>query len=128
MPGKKMEKIGPLKKVILSIEAGSAADAMDITPSPRKMDFIFGLGPNGLTPFETELSDKDVGYEVIFRLRDENIPHLFQHLNPPNIPAMENQTAFFMKIRVMDISPADQKDIIKSLAEIADCGDHCCGH
>jgi hypothetical protein len=128
MPGENMEKTGPLKKVVLSVEAGSEADSMDITPSPRTMEFIFGLGPNGLTPLESELSNKGIGYEVIFRLKEEDMPHLFHHLSPPYSPSKDNQTPFYMKLRIMDITPADQRDVIKSLAEMAECGDHCCGH
>ena len=49
------EKIGALKKVTLSLEAGRSPEAMDLTSQPLPFEFIFGLGTAGLTPFEVEL-------------------------------------------------------------------------
>ena len=54
------EKIGVLKKITLSVEAGTAPDSMDLTPKSAHFEFIYGLGTSGLTPFEIQLADKTV--------------------------------------------------------------------
>jgi hypothetical protein len=82
------EKIEVLKKIILSVEAGTAPDSMDLTPQPAQFEFIYGLGTSGLTPFEIQLADKTVGQEVQLHLSREDIPQVFQHLAffPLNLP------------------------------------------
>jgi hypothetical protein len=123
-----MEKIGPLKKVTLSIEAGTTPESMDLTPQPFLFEFIYGLGARGLTPIEFQLADKTVEDEVRLQTNGEQIPQVFQHLPLPSIRAPENVDVLYLRFRVMEIIPAEQREVIKALAEIADCGDACCGH
>lgn len=114
-----MEKIENLKKVSLLLEVGNRA-----TP----FEFIFGIGTEGLSPFEFELAGKKVGDVVALQLRGEEVPHTFQHLMIPALDRLEGKDSFLLKVRVEKVSPADQKEVIKAMAEIASCGDHCCGH
>jgi len=123
-----MEKIGSLKKVTLSIEAGTTPESMDLTPQPSLFEFIYGLGSKGLTPFEFQLADKTVDEEVRLQINGEQIPQVFQHLILPSIKIPEDVDVLYLRFRVMEIIPADQREVIKALAEIADCGDDCCGH
>jgi hypothetical protein len=122
------EKIEVLKKIILSVEAGTAPDSMDLTPQPAQFEFIYGLGTSGLTPFEIQLADKTVGQEVQLHLSREDIPQVFQHLAffPLNLP--ENADSFYLKLKIKSVLHADQREVIKALAEIANCEDYCCGH
>jgi len=122
------EKIEVLKKIILSVEAGTAPDSMDLTPQPSQFEFIYGLGTSGLTPFEIQLADKTVGQEVQLHMSREDIPQVFQHLVffPLNLP--EHADSFYLKLKIKSVLQADQREVIKALAEIANCEDHCCGH
>jgi hypothetical protein len=122
------EKIEVLKKIILSVEAGTAPDSMDLTPQPSQFEFIYGLGTSGLTPFEIQLADKTVGEEVQLHMSREDIPQVFQHLVffPLNLP--EHADSFYLKLKIKSVLQADQREVIKALAEIANCEDHCCGH
>ncbi len=122
------EKIDVLKKVTLSVEAGTAPDAVDLTPGSSQFEFIFGLGISGLTPFEIQLADKTVGEEIHLHINREEIPQVFQHLIlfPLNLP--EHLDAFYLKLKIMKVMPAEQREVIKALAEIANCEDQCCGH
>jgi hypothetical protein len=36
--------------------------------------------------------------------------------------------AFYLKAKIMKVSEADPKEVIKAMAEAGSCGDHCCGH
>jgi hypothetical protein len=123
-----MEKIGPLKKVALSIEAGTTLESTDLTPQPSLLEFIYGLGAKGLTPIEFHLADKTVEDEVQLQINVEQIPHVFEHLILPPIKIPEDVNVLYLKFRVMEIIPADQREVIKALAEISECGDACCGH
>jgi hypothetical protein len=122
------EKIGVLKKITLSVEAGTAPDSMDLTPKSAHFEFIYGLGTSGLTPFEIQLADKTVGEEFQLHMRREEIPQVFQHLAffPLNLP--EDADSFYLRLKVKSVLQADQREVIKALAEIANCEDHCCGH
>jgi hypothetical protein len=112
------EAIGYLNRVTLDME-------WDGGEAP--FELIFGIGSKGLSPFEMELSGKGLGYEVEFNLTREKLGGLFQHLLPPvcfdHIPEV-----FTLKVRVVRIAQADQREIIKAMAEASSCGSHCCGH
>lgn len=122
-----MEKIGPLKKVTLSMEAGTTPESMDLIPKPSLFEFIYGLGANGLTPIEFHLADKTVGDEVELQIDGKQIPQAFQHLIPPPIKNPEDADGIYLRFRVLEIIPADQREVVKALAEISNCGD-CCDH
>jgi hypothetical protein len=121
------ECIGPLKKVTVGMESGTTANTMDLTPTPIEYAFIFGLGGQGLTPFEMELSGKREGYEVILHLKREDMPVIFQHLSPPfaHLPASLN--TIYLKVQVRRVIPADRREVIRALADLTNCGDQCCG-
>ena len=123
-----MEKIAPLKKVTLSMEAGKTPESMDLTPQPSLFEFIYGLGAKGLTPIEFHLAEKTVGDEVRLQIDGKQIPQVFQHLILPSIKIPEDVDVLYLRFRVTEIIPAEQREVIKALAEIADCGDDCCGH
>jgi hypothetical protein len=123
-----MEKIAPLKKVTLSMEAGTTPESMDLTHQPSLFEFIYGLGTRGLTPIEFHLADKTVEDEIRLQINGEEIPQFFQHLIPPPIKIPEDVDVLYLRFRVMEIISAEQREVIKALAEIADCGDDCCGH
>jgi hypothetical protein len=122
------EKIEVLKKITLSVEAGTAPDATDLTPQSSQFEFIYGLGISGLTPFEIQLADKTVGEEIHLHISREEIPQVFQHLHlfPLNLP--EHLDAIYLKLKITKVIQADQREVIKALAEMANCEDHCCGH
>lgn len=122
------QKIDLLKKITLSVEAGTAPHSMDLTPQSSQIEFIYGLGVSGLTPFELQLADRTVGEEIQFLINRGEIPQIFQHLLhlPLNLP--DDLDSFHLRLKVTKVIPADEREVIKALAEIANCEDHCCGH
>lgn len=121
-------KIGHLKKVTLSLEAGTAPQVRDLTPEGARLQFIYGLGTHGLTPLELALADKTVGDEVLLMLGRQEIPQVFQHLILPPFQVPERVESLYLRIRILNIETADQREVIKALAEMAHCADPCCGH
>ncbi len=120
-------KVGILKKITLSVTAGTEPDTADLTPQPFEFEFIFGLGKEGLTTFERELSDKTEGDEFSLCLKPETIHNIFEHICFPLNRLSRLPASFFLRARVVRAVPAESKDVIKGLAALASCGDHCCG-
>ena len=90
-------------------------------------DFVFGIGVDGLSPFEFDLSGKGVGHESAYDLKRDELGRLFQHLTPPPF-LCDTPEAFTLRVRVIGVGPADQRDVIKAMADASSCGSHCCGH
>ena len=120
------EMIRHLKKVHLSLETGRTPDSMDLTPTPLRFDFIFGLGTEGLTPFEYELAERAVGETFVLSVSKGGMPELFGHLIflLPALP--EEREPIYMKIGLLGMSPVDQREVIRSMAETTGCKEHCC--
>jgi hypothetical protein len=112
------ETIGYLKKVNLLMEWDGAQ---------HPYDFIFGIGIDGLSPFEFDLAGKGVGHESVYILKRAELNRLFQHLIPP-LFLCDTPEAFTLKIRVIGIGQADPREVIKAMAEASSCGSDCCGH
>ena len=121
-------KVGPLKKITLILEAGMEPETMDLTREPVSYDFIYGIGMQGLSPFEFALSDKRAGDILDFRLRGEEMLSFFQHLSIPQLTVLEGVSSFHLKVQVVGITEPDQREIIKAMAEAAERGDSCCCH
>lgn len=112
------ETIAYLKKVTL---------VMDWDGHQVPYEFIFGIGNEGLSPFEFNLAGKGVGHEGEYHLKRAELNGLFQHLTPP-VFLYDVPDSFTMKVRVVEIGEADQREVIKAMAEASGCGSHCCGH
>jgi hypothetical protein len=121
------KKVAPLKRVTLALKAGTTPDKRDVkieTP----FEFIFGLGTDGLVPFERKLADLSEGDEISIHIKGEEIPSYFQHLalSPTNITkALKN---YYLDVRVLKVTTADPKEVIGAMANMVHCADHCCGH
>ena len=126
--GDKSAVVENLKKVTITIEAGTSPESMDITSEPADFVFIFGLGASGLTPFEYELANKHCDEEVILRIYPRDIPVIFAHLDLPFFHQQPELDSFFLKTRIEDVQPATGRELIKAMAAMAECGDGCCGN
>lgn len=117
-----------LKKVSISLEAGTSPDRMDITGSPRNEDFIFGIATDGLTPFEAELYGKTPGQEVHIALKSGEVPAFMGHLCRlvPEIPGKDRPV--FFQVKVSTIRPAQNREVVRAMAELSACGEGCCGN
>ena len=110
------------------MEAGTGPDKTDLTAEPIPFEFIFGAGSQGLCPFEFQLTGKKGGDDLSLRVREEDLADLFQHLFIPSLPMQGGSGAFYLKVKIVEVSEADPKEVIKAMAEASSCGDHCCGH
>ena len=126
-----MNKVENLTKVILQLEAGATTDRMDLTPSASEFEFIFGIGPGGMCPFEYQLVNKAAGEEIGIQVKKEELYALFEHLHPPIVNLFEKQDTLHLKIKILRIEQPGNSEIIKALSETAshhhgcDCGCGC---
>lgn len=123
-----LQVVGPLKKISLVLEAETGPDMMDLTAEPIPFEFIFGTGSQGLAPFEFELANQKEGNGLSLHIRGEELSDLFQHLLIPSLATLESISAFYLKVKIVKVSEADPKEVIKAMAEAAECQEHCCGH
>ena len=123
-----LQVVGPLKKISLLFEAGTGPDKKDLTFEPIPFEFIFGAGSQGLSPFEFQLADKKEGEGLRMHIRAEELSDVFQHLLIPSLGIPESISGIYLNVKIVRVSEADPKEVIKAMAEAAGCGDHCCGH
>jgi hypothetical protein len=121
-------KVGPLKKIVLVLEAGEEVGRLTFTPVPIRFALIYGLGVSGLCPLELALEGKREGDQFVLRLGKNDLPDFFQHISipPPGIP--EAAGAFTMRITVAEVSTPEQREVVRAMADMANCGSHCCAH
>jgi hypothetical protein len=122
------DRVDNMTMVTVSMEAGSTARTMDLTPTPQECEFVFGIGSGGLTPLEFELAGKHIGEEVLMHIRREDLADTFQHVPIPSFCLSNTLDGCWLKLRIAGVREADQREIIKALADMAGCGSDCCGH
>ncbi len=124
-----MTKVEPLKKITLTVRAGTSPDRMDLIPKHPEFQFIFGLAPEGMTPFEYELVEKAAGEEILLHLERETLHKFFEHLLPPIWDLFEGRDGVYLKAKICEISAVDSRDIVRALADMtAHGGGECnCG-
>ena len=130
-----MNKVENLKKITLSFQAGTSPDNMDLKLKYPQFEFIFALGQEGMSPFEYELVNKSKGEEVLLQINKQNFYTFFEHLNPPIWDLFENREQVYLKAKITAVATADNRNIVKALAEMTahagsgcDCGGGCgCG-
>lgn len=127
-----MNKVENLKKITLSIQAGTSPDTLDLTPNYPEIEFIFGLGPEGMTPFEYKLADRAEGDSVLLHLKKEDFYSFFEHLNPPLMDLFDGRNEVYLKVNIEAVTPAENREIVKAMAAMAthagagcDCGCGC---
>ncbi len=123
-----MNKVENLKKIALKLEAGRSPQNMDLSLDKSDFEFIFGIGPSGISPFEYELVDKTEGQAVLIEIKKEDISNFFEHLHPPIIPIDDDIEVLFLKIVIQKIAAVDHREVVKALADITAHGHGCdCG-
>jgi len=119
-------KVDALKKIELTFEVGSARASSDVTGGPREFAFIFGIGTEGLSPFEFYLSDKHAGEKVSLEMDPLEIPATFQHIAIPLPRIPENPGLVYFTFEITSVAAADNREVIGAMAQISECGSHCC--
>lgn len=127
-----MNKVENLKKITLSLQAGTSQDTMDLAPKYPEIEFIFGLGTEGMTPFEYELADRTEGESTLLHLKKKDFCSFFEHLNPPLVDLFDGRDDVYLKVKIDAVTPAGNREVVKAMAAMAahggagcDCGCGC---
>ncbi len=122
------QRIEPMKKVTLSIAAGTTPVQMDLTPQPFLFEFIHGLGTEGLSPFEQMLIDKGQGDTIEMSMPIKGQRQFMGHLVFPPVLLPADLAVLYLHVQVDEVRTASSREVVRGLAGIAGCGDGCCDH
>jgi len=115
-----------LKKITVYLQGAQGRGKARASEDGYYLSFIYGIGPDGLTPFEMKIAGKTAGDELFFDKAGMHLDHLFGHLTLWMLPFMERLDHPWLYVRVEKVEAADQKEVIRALAEIAQSRDSCC--
>jgi len=119
-----------MKKITLALETGTSQDSMDLSDQPFSFQFIYGVGTEGLCLFEKALFEKKIGEETVFRVDPHQASEVFGHLRQTLAPSLPLATTFYLKSTIKAIETADNRELIRAIAEgggSTDCGCGCDG-
>lgn len=69
-----------LKRLHLTVQAGSDRNSLNLPPQPAELNFIYGVDSKGLTGLESGLADIDIGGEKWFNIPGSALPEFLGHL------------------------------------------------
>ncbi len=123
----KNNQIQNLRKVTISIRVIDSVPNTELESQfDLQVSFIFGIGSVGLTPFEYELAKRNEGDIFVYSTEGLGPEMAFGHIAIWFMPHLKVLRAKKLLIRVDRVEEANQREIIKALAEVAQCGDDCC--
>ena len=119
--------IGPLTKTSLSLLAVSEKDKATLT-LPTPFELFYGVGSDGITPFEQALFGKQSGDRVTIMVAAGQSFDIFGHLSCQLSQALLKEPPYQLEIVVTEVVRAEDRDLIKAMAQGSSCGSGCdCG-
>ncbi|MGD8368830.1 MAG: hypothetical protein PVG78_14420 [Desulfobacterales bacterium] len=122
-----MDIVEALRKVSISMATAASPDPNQSDVSPKKAEFIFGIGTEGLSPLEAKLAGKRAGDIVVLSLETAQIPSIAGHLCQQLPPFPQREGPVYLHIRIDEVKPAENREIIQAMAAANACGAGCCG-
>jgi hypothetical protein len=113
-----------LMKVCLEIRTGGSAEN---NTAAIPFEFIFGVGPSGITAFEKALFGKRVGDRVRFEIAPTAYRQSIGHLQLPRLRQGGIMAPLAMELTITGVVRASDRDIVKAIAAGGGCGDCGCG-
>ena len=124
------KKVKVLEKVNLLLSARESLEEEQSGYREWPLSFIYGLAAGGLTPFEQDLADRSVGETLLIRISKARLSSYFQGLVLPSLLVPANQEIFFLQVRIIGVEAVSQRELIRGMAAITQCGHdggECCG-
>jgi len=125
--------VQPLKRIRLALKAGATAGDMGVPLPSAEIDYIFGIGSGGLTPFECLLNGRAENEAVAFRVAASEAGLFFGHFFPalPNTAfgrLFDGRDEVHFDVRIMAVETPPPREIIKAMADLTAHGHGCdCG-
>ncbi|BBO74067.1 hypothetical protein DSCW_14840 [Desulfosarcina widdelii] len=117
-----------LTKVSLNITAEGKTTPND---QAAVFEFIYGVGADGITPFEKVLFGKSVGDHVRMDIGPAGYRETVGHLELPLFEQIGIATATCLMATVTGITKPEDREVVKAMASggsCSDCGCGCGGH
>lgn len=116
-----------LKKVILSVKTDRQVEEVPF-------EFIYGVGSEGLCPFEILLADKAEGDTLQVEISGAKATETFAHLFTPlrfALDLREVPVSFSLDLKVAEVADTNNREVVQAIAKAthySGCGGSCgCG-
>lgn len=124
-----------LKKISLTLRVVSQTGSeRQETPVECRLDFIYGLSRDGLSPLEAELQQKRVGDSLQWLIPEDSVSDFLGHLYPAVCGKLQlspgSSGELQLRITLETIEIPEDKEIIQAMARTVGhgCGGTCdCG-
>lgn len=125
---KHIRPVGPLKKVSLEITVGTTPELKDLGSNPESVEFIFGIGVDGLTPFECAIEGKIEGEESAVKVQQAELNEFFGRLVGCISKFSMDADPLFINYKIRSVSDSSPREVVKAMAGGSGCGGSCdCG-
>lgn len=117
-----------LMKVSLTIQTG---DTVTDDEPGIPFEFIYGVGPAGITPFEKALFGKGFGDRIEFDIAPSDYCETVGHLQLPLRDQAGIRAPVSLRVTITGVVRAQDREVIKAMAaggSCSDCGCGCGGH
>ena len=120
--------IGPLTKVGLELIFTPESSPKATPPHKMKYAFIYGLGVDGITPFEKALYGKSPQVSMDFHMGAHEPFSFFGHLSCDLLQGIPVSAPFNLNVSVVSVEAADEREVVRAMAAASVCGGDCdCG-
>lgn len=109
-----------LKKVSLTIKDEN-------NPSGSSFEFIYGVGSQGITPFEKALFGKGIGDQVQLDISPADYCETIGHLELPLLKQTGIIKPVSLQVTIDAITKASDQEVVKAMAAGGSCSDCGCG-
>lgn len=112
--------IDNLMRVSLTVNSGDQ-------PSGTSFEFIYGVGSQGVTPFEKALFGKGAGDQVQFDMTSADFCETIGHLQLPLRKQAGIIEPVSLRVTVDAVAKATDLEVVKAMAANGSCSDCDCG-
>lgn len=123
-----------MKRIVLSVEAGTEPGNYGLTPEAVLLEFIYGTSANGLTTFEIFLDDLEVGELKELHLPGGEVESFFGcHLRQftRGIKLLLQPETLYLRFKLHSCTEVEPREIVKAISQAlagGGCGGDCgCG-
>ncbi len=122
------KSVGPLDKVYLQIKAVPGKGNRQSEPVDTNAVLIYGVGSDGISPFEKMLHAKSVGDEFSLPVEPGVDGVIFCHLRHWLAHAIQMAPPYTLHVTVASVAPAPAQEVVRAMAQTTGCGGGCgCG-
>ena len=109
-------KVDYLKKISIHVIFSMETEPDHSGDRQAEFELIYGIGKEGITPFEKAIYGKTPGDEFSVQLNPGETYHYFEHLNLPGIEGSPVTSPYVMKAEIKSVTTPDNNEIVKAMA------------